>query len=108
MDRRKTDQSCVMLQKHFAFPSNSRRQVQNVIFCVNFRSAMFCTHLSHNWQAVQLLPGWDLFCARHGQPIAHSHCFEHYTWHNRKVQSNRGQQKDSYWKEARTVQVQPS
>ena len=32
------------------------------------------THLSENWQAVQLLPGWDLLCARHGQPVAHDDC----------------------------------
>ena len=35
-------------------------------------------HLSYNWYAVQLLQGWSLFCARHGQLIAHSHSFEDY------------------------------
>ena len=39
---------------------------------------MFCVHLSQNWYAVQLLPGWDLFDGRYDQLIAHSHSFDKY------------------------------
>ena len=28
---------------------------------------MFCAHLSQNWDAVQLLPGWDYFFGRYDE-----------------------------------------
>ena len=42
------------------------------------KSAMCCVHLSQNWYAVQLLPGWALSIGKHDQPITCSHPFEDY------------------------------